>query len=188
MNYEIGKLLINKKQFKKAYLIFSKLLDDKPNDFKANFQMGKMYYELNDLNKSIFYFKKSNKAQPNNPNILFNLALALQGTGKVDKAKKIYLDLILINSKDVKSYYGLFILDIKNITNQLLKNLELIMRENKISLFEKSLINFMFSKLAKNKNNLKEEINPGSPKKWSPCKCEIKICSIEFNLTLHLLN
>ncbi|MDA9950205.1 sulfotransferase, partial [Candidatus Pelagibacter sp.] len=159
MNYEIGKLLINKKKFKKAHHIFSKLLDNKPNDFKANFQMGKMYYELNDLNKSIFYFKKSNKAQPNNPNILFNLALALQGTGEVDGAKKIYLDLILINSKDVKSYYGLFILDIKNITDQLLKNLEIIMRENETSLFEKSLINFMFSKLAKNKNNLKEEIN-----------------------------
>jgi len=159
MNYEIGKLLINKKKFKKAHRIFSKLLDNKPNDFKANFQMGKMYYELNDLNKSIFYFKRSNKAQPNNPNILFNLALALQGTGEVDWAKKIYLDLILINSKDVKSYYGLFILDIKNITDQLLKNLEIIMRENETSLFEKSLINFMFSKLAKNKNNLKEEIN-----------------------------
>ena len=159
MNYEIGKLLINKKQFRKAYHVFSKLLDDKPNDFKANFQMGKMYYELNDLNKSIFYFKRSNKAQPNNPNILFNLALALQGTGEVDEAKKIYLDLILINPKDVKSYYGLFILNIKNITDQLLKNLEIIMRENKISLFEKSLINFMFSKLAKNKDNLVEEIN-----------------------------
>ena len=88
MNYEIGKLLINKKKFKKAHHIFSKLLDNKPNDFKANFQMGKMYYELNDLNKSIFYFKRSNKAQPNNPNILFNLALALQGTGEVDWAKK----------------------------------------------------------------------------------------------------
>ena len=159
MNYEIGKLLINKKQFRKAYHVFSKLLDDKPNDFKANFQMGKMYYELNDLNKSTFYFKRSNKAQPNNPNILFNLALALQGTGEVDEAKKIYLDLILINPKDVKSYYGLFILNIKNITDQLLKNLEIIMRENKISLFEKSLINFMFSKLAKNKDNLVEEIN-----------------------------
>jgi len=33
------------------------------------------------------------------------------------------------------------------------------MRENKISFFEKSLINFMFSKLAKNNDNLKEEIS-----------------------------
>ena len=126
MNYEKGKLLINHKKFKKAYYVFSKLLSQKPNDFRANFQMGKMYYELNDLNKSIFYFNKSNKLQPNNPNILFNLAVALQGVGEITKAKKIYLDLILINPKDVKSYYGLFVLGILNITNNLYQNLELI--------------------------------------------------------------
>ena len=122
MSYETGKLLINHKQFKKAYYIFSKLLREKPDDFKINFQMGKMFYELNDLDKSVFYFKKSNKLQPNNPNILFNLALVFQGMGQIEKAKKIYLDLISINSKDVKSYYGLFILNIKNITNEFIKN------------------------------------------------------------------
>jgi len=159
MSYETGKLLINHKQFKKAYYILSKLLTDKPDDFKVNFQMGKMYYELNDLNKSIFYFKKSNKLQPNNPNILFNLALVNQAMGEVDKAKEIYLNLISINSKDVKSYYGLFVLDIQNINDEFLKNLETIKNENKINLFEKSLINFMFSKFAKKKGNLDEEIS-----------------------------
>ena len=159
MNYETGKLLINHKQFKKAYYIFSKLLREKPDDFKISFQMGKMFYELNDLDKSVFYFKKSNKLQPNNPNILFNLALVFQGMGQIEKAKKIYLDLISINSKDVKSYYGLFILNIKNITNEFIQNLESIRKENKMSLFEKSLINFMFSKFAKQKNNLNDEIN-----------------------------
>ena len=97
MSYETGKLLISHKQFKKAYYIFSKLLTEKPDDFKVNFQMGKMYYELNDLNKSIFYFKKSNKLKPSNPNILFNLALVNQAMGEVDKAKEIYLNLISIN-------------------------------------------------------------------------------------------
>ena len=118
MSYETGKLLINNKQFKKAYYIFSKLLRENPNDFKINFQMGKMYYELNDLDKSVFYFKRSNKLQPNNSNILFNLALVFQGMGQTEKAKKIYLDLISINSNDVKSYYGLFILNIENITDE----------------------------------------------------------------------
>ena len=51
--------------------------------------MGKIYYELNDLNKSILFFEKCNKIQPNTPNILFNLALILQSTGKVKKQKKI---------------------------------------------------------------------------------------------------
>ena len=159
MSYETGKLLINHRQFRKAYYIFSKLLTEKPDDFKVNFQMGKLYYELNDLNKSIFYFKKSNKLHPNNPNILFNLALVLQAMGEIKKAKQIYLDLILKNSRDVKSYYGLFVLDIQNITDEFIKNLETIKNENKITLFEKSLINFMFSKFAKKKGDLDEEIN-----------------------------
>ena len=158
MTYELGKLLVNQKQFKKAHYILSKLLDKKPDDIKVNFQMGKMYYELNNLNKSILYFNKINNLQPNNPNILFNLALALQGTGEVEKAKKIYLDLILKNSKDIKSYYGLFILDKMSISNHLLQNLKTIIEENKISLFEKSLINYMFSKFAKNKGDLNDEI------------------------------
>jgi len=56
MSYETGKLLINNKQFRKAYNIFSKLLTEKKDNFRVNFQMGKLYYELNDLNNSIFYF------------------------------------------------------------------------------------------------------------------------------------
>ena len=158
MTYETGKQLISQKQYKKAFSIFSKLLKDKPNDFKANFQMGKLYYELNNLNKSVFHFKKSNKIQPKNPNILFNLALALRGIGKIEEAKKIYLNLISINVKDVKSYYGLFVLDINFITNEFYQNLEIIIKEEKISLFEKSLINFMFSKFAKKNGKLKDEI------------------------------
>ncbi len=159
MTYETGKQLISQKQYKKAFSIFSKLLKDKPNDFKVNFQMGKLYYELNDLNKSVFHFKKSNETQPKNPNILFNLALALRGMGKMEEAKKIYLNLISINIKDVKSYYGLFVLDINLITNEFYENLEMLIKEDKISLFEKSLINFMFSKFAKKNGKLKEEID-----------------------------
>ena len=84
MTLEIGKILISQKQYKKAFYIFSKLLNNKPNDFKVNFHMGKIYYELNNLNKSVFYFEKSSKIQPHNPNILFNLALALRGMGKIE--------------------------------------------------------------------------------------------------------
>ena len=159
MTYEIGRILIKQKQYKKAFYVFSKLLVNKPNDFKANFHMGKIYYELNELNKSIFYFKKSNKIQSHNPNILFNLALALKATGEIEEAKKIYLNLISINKKDIKSYYGLFSLDINNITKELYQNLESMIKESSISLFEKGLINFIFSKFAKQTGKLKEEIN-----------------------------
>ena len=57
MSYELGKLLIKKKHYNKAFLIFRNILEKKPNDIRANFQIGKIYYELNDLEKSIFFFK-----------------------------------------------------------------------------------------------------------------------------------
>ena len=158
MTHEIGKILIQQKKYKKAFLIFSKLLENNSNDFKANFHMGRIYYNLNILDKSIFFFQKSSKLQPNNPNIIFNLALALQGAGKIESAKEKYLNLISINENDVKSYYGLFILGNKNLNTKHLKKLKNLNKDVKASLFEKSLINFMFSKFEKKKGNLKKEI------------------------------
>ena len=159
MSHEIGKKLIKQKQYKKAFYIFSKLLENNSRDLKANFQMGKIYYELNNLSKSLFFFEKCNKIQPNTPNVLFNLALIFQSTGQVKEAKKQYLNLISINSNDIKSCYGLSILDIGYIETRLYNNLKKIIKENKISLFEKSLINFIFSKYEKKKNEISSEIN-----------------------------
>ena len=158
MSHEIGKKLIKLKQYKKAFYIFSKLLKNNSKDLRSNFQMGKIYYELNSLSKSLLFFEKCNKIQPNTPNIIFNLALIFQSIGKIEEARKQYLNLIAINSKDIKSYYGLCILDIRYIEPKLYSNLEKIIKDNKISLFEKSLINFIFSKYEKKKNELEKEI------------------------------
>ena len=49
MSHELGKILIKQKRYKKAFYIFSKLLKTNPYDLKANFHMGKIYYELNNL-------------------------------------------------------------------------------------------------------------------------------------------
>ena len=158
MSYNLGKLLIKNKKFTKALNIFQNKLINNPNDLRANFQIGKIYYELNDLDKSIKFFQKCDEIQPNTPNVLFNLALALQSTGKVKDAKEKYLNLISINPMDVKSYYGLYTLDIKNITPELFKNLENLVQQNNISLYEKSLINFIFSKIKKKEKLIKDEI------------------------------
>jgi Tfp pilus assembly protein PilF len=159
MTIETVKKFINQKKYKKAFYIISKILENNPNDFKANFHMGKYYYDLNNLDKSVFFFQKSNNLQQNNPNIIFNLALALQGMGRTEQAKKEYLKLISINSKNIRAYYGLFILDVKNITDEFSQNLRSIINKNTTSLYEKSLINFIFSKLAKKNNELNKEIH-----------------------------
>ena len=121
--------------------------------------MGKIFYDLKDLNKSFQFFKKCDEIQPKTPNVLFNLALILQSTGKIQDAKKKYLDLISIYPKDIKSYFGLYALNIKNIIPEFHQNLIELYKDKKISLFEKSLINFIFSKIEKNKENFKKEID-----------------------------
>ena len=158
MSIELGKMLIKKKQFSKALFVLYKILKNKPNDLRTNFQIGKIFYELNDLNKSIIYFQKCNEILPNSPNILFNLALVLQSKGKIEDAKRKYLKLITLNNKDVQSYYGLHSLDIKNITPEFYKNLVKLNTDQTISIFEKSLINFIFSKIEEGEKNLNNEI------------------------------
>ena len=52
MSNEIAKILISKKKFKDAKDILNKLIANNDQDLRANFLLGKIYYDLNDLNKS----------------------------------------------------------------------------------------------------------------------------------------
>ena len=159
MSLELGKQLVQKKQFKKAFIVIKNLLRDNPKDFRNNFLAGQMYYRLNELEKSNTFFQKCDRIQPNTPSVIFNLALILQAQGKIENAKEKYLNLISINKKDVKSYYGLFILNNSNINNKHLETLKNLNNEVNTPLFEKSIINFMFSKFEKKKGNIKQEVD-----------------------------
>ena len=123
MSNEIAKILISKKKFKDAKDILNKLIANNDQDLRANFLLGKIYYDLNDLNKSHFYYEKCKKIDPDNPNVLFNLALILQSNGEISKAKEIYDKLLSINNKDINSYYGLLKLGVENINTKLYENL-----------------------------------------------------------------
>ena len=154
MSLELGKQLVQKKQFKKAFIVIQNLLRDNPKDFRNNFLAGQMYYRLNELEKSNTFFQKCDQIQPNTPSVIFNLALILQAQGKIENAKEKYLNLISINKNDVKSYYGLFILDNSSINNKHRETLKNLNNEVNTSLFEKSIINFMFSKFEKKKKEI----------------------------------
>ena len=149
---------LQKGEFKKALKILEDFIKNGKQNIAIFFYLGKIYFELNDYKKSIFYFRKCNQIQPNSPKILYNLAMVFQGLGKITEAEKLFNKLIDINSDDVHSYYGLFNLNINNITQNYKKKLKDLSNNEKISLFEKSLINFIFSKLEKKEKKLKEEI------------------------------
>ena len=113
--------------------------------------LGKIYYDLNNLDKSLIYYENCRKIEPNNPNVLFNLSLVFQSSGKIEKAKKIYLKLISINKEDIKSYFGLHMLELVISQMKYLPICSLFLKKT-LSLFNQSMINYLFSKIKKIKN------------------------------------
>lgn len=149
---------LQKGEFRKALNLLEIYKEKESDNMALNYYFGKVYFQLNDHKKSLFYFRKCNQINPGNPKILYNLAQVLQGQGKIDEAKKIYEKLIKENSTDIKSYYGLFNLGIKNINDDYVMRLEALSNNKNIKLFDKSLINFILSKLKKKENKLNEEL------------------------------
>ena len=149
---------LQKGEFKKALKILEDLIRNGNKNIAIFFYLGKIYFALNDYKKSIIYFRKCNQIQPNSPKVLYNLALVFQGLGKINEAEKLFNKLININPNDIRSYYGLFNLSINNITEKYKKKLKDLSNSGKINLFEKTLINFIFSKLKKKEKKFTEEI------------------------------
>ena len=149
---------LQKGEFQKALNLLEIGKKKESNNAALNYYFGKVYFQLNDHKKSLFYFRKCNQINPGNPKILYNLAQVLQGQGKIDEAKKIYEKLIKENSKDIKSYYGLFNLGLKNINDDYAIKLKKLSNDKDIKLFDKCFINFILSKLKKKENKLNEEL------------------------------
>ena len=135
-----------------ALNIFKKLHKLNPNDGDILFFLGNIYYELNDLKKSLFYLERSLEKYPNSEAIVNNYAITLQSLGKIDKAKKLFLKLIQSNPNNIKAYFRLFRMNVKNFEKKYLDKIKLIEKEQNLTLGDKSLINFIYSKCEKKKN------------------------------------
>ena len=158
MNYLEGQKLVKQKEFGKALNIFLKLLENDKKNNNIYFYLGLIYSELNDFNKSIFYYDKYLKVEPNSISALHNLAIIKQSIGELNTAKEIYLRLIKLDKSNVRAYFGLLILNINNLTIEHYLQINKIKKSDKISLYEKSLVNFILAKKEKENKNYKKEI------------------------------
>ena len=98
---EIGIKKFKERKLLESLQIFKKLKKSNPNNIDILFFLGNIYYELNDLKKSILYFEQSYNKVPNSPIIINNYANALQSLGKFERAKKLFQDLIKLNPKNI---------------------------------------------------------------------------------------
>ena len=155
---EEGLKKLNEKKILESLFIFQNLEKFYPDNKDIQFCLGNIYYELNDLNKSLKYFKNSYEYYSNSQPVINNYAIALQTTGRIHKAEKLFNKLIELNPNDIKAYYRLYRIGYKDFDKNYLEKIRNFEKNHNFNLQDKSFIYFILSKDEKNKNNIKSEI------------------------------
>jgi len=151
MDNSLGKKFIQEKKFKKALLFFLNELKKGNYSLENYFFLGVTYFELNEIEESIKYYKLALKISPKSIEIIINLASAYLVNGNFLSAEKQYLKVVKINKFEPRGYYGLYSIDERYILkfSKDIKNI----KSNNIFLRE-----YLLSKIAKQNKNYDLEI------------------------------
>ena len=159
MNFLDGQKLVSQKEFGKALDIFLNLKQSNNNNDKILFYLGLIYFELNDFNKSNYYYNEFLKKNPYSVSALYNLALLKQSMGEIEFAKNIYNKLIKLDKNKVRPYYGLFTLNPNYLNEEEFEIILNIKNNFENSIFEQGIIYYLLSKKEKKNKKFFEEIN-----------------------------
>ena len=146
MQLDIGKRLLQDKKFDQAKSFFLNELEKNNKSDRLYFFLGLTFFELNDFEKSIFYYKQSLKNNPNSINIMLNLANAQSTVGNFLTAKNLYLKIIKLDIYNPRAYYGLYSINPNLLDEKHYSLITTIKNKKKIDLYENSLIEFLLSK------------------------------------------
>lgn len=158
MKFLTGQKFVAQKEYGKALKLFLNLKTSDPSNDEISFYLGLIYFELNNFDKSSFYYNKFLEKNPNSITALYNIAFLKQSMGKIEVAKNIYNNLIKIDKNKVRPYYGLFTLNSNNLSENEFKAILKLKNNSKNSIFEKGIINYLLSKKEKKINRLSEEM------------------------------
>ena len=102
--------LLQQKKFLEALNFFLNEIEKGNTDIKLYFLLGLLYFKLNQIENSIYYYKLALKIDAKSINIIINLANSYYVSGKYKNAKNLYLDALKINEHDARPYYGLYLI------------------------------------------------------------------------------
>ena len=159
MELEVGKKLLKKKQYKEAELFFLNELERGNKSSRLYFFLGLTYFELNQFEKSINFYKSSLKIDPKSTDVMINLANVQLTIGNVLSAKSLYLKIIKLDKYNTRAYYGLYSLKPKFLDIKFYSDIFQIRNNKKVDLYESSLVDFLLSKQAKIKGDYKLELD-----------------------------
>ena len=110
MDLEIGKKLIQEKKFDQALSFFLNELEKGNKSLRLYFCLGLIYFELNQIQNSINYYKLALKLQPKSIDLILRLANANYVLGNFLSAKNLYLKVIKLNPYNPSGDYGLYLI------------------------------------------------------------------------------
>ena len=157
MDLEIGKKLIQEKKFDQALSFFLNELEKGNKSLRLYFFLGFIYFELNQIQNSINYYKLALKLQPKSIDLILRLANANYVLGNFLSAKNLYLKVIKLNPYNPSGYYGLYLINPQNLTSKYIPKLIKI-KDKTLNLNENYLVEYLLSKIAKQKNDYEAEL------------------------------
>lgn len=159
MDLATGQNLIKQKKFPQALKLFDDLMKLDPNNRDIYFYLGRIYSELQNFRKSIKFYNKFLETNKNSIACILNLAILYLNIGDIKNSSKNFKKLLKIDKDYIYAYYGLFSLSKDLIEEKDYNHLKTLLNSQKTNLRDKSLINFIFSKRERNKNNIKKELS-----------------------------
>ena len=157
MDLDIGKKFIQIKKFDQALSFFLNELENGNKSVRLYFFLGFVYFELNQIQNSIKYYKLALKIEPKSINILLSLANSNYVLGNFISAKSLYLKVIKMNKYNPRGYYGLYLINPQYLASKYLSDLIEIKNRN-TNLNEKYLVEYLLSKIAKQKKDYDSEL------------------------------
>ena len=149
MSLDLGKKFISQKNFKDAEKIFLDL-NKNNNNFEINYNLGVVYFELRNIEKSLQFFEKCKKIDPKSLNTYLKVAYLEQSTGDIEKSLSTYLKVLDINIRDIRAYYGIFTLKPNFLKTSHFEIIKQINDNPNPNILEKFLSKFLLSKKEKN--------------------------------------
>ena len=157
MDLDVGKKFIQEKKFDQALSFFLNELEKGNKSLRLYFFLGFVYFELNQIQNSINYYKLALKIEPKSIDIILKLANANYVLGNFLTSKSLYTKVIKLNKFNPRGYYGLYLIKPQYLTSKYAPDLIEIKNRN-INLYDNYLAEYLLSKIAKQENDYESEL------------------------------
>ncbi|CAG37270.1 tetratricopeptide repeat protein [Desulfotalea psychrophila] len=90
-----------------ALQLYNELLLSFPKAFLLNYNIGLLYYEINDFSQAKKHYLIAQQEYPNSHDLLYNLGLCQKKSGEIEEAKKSFLEALQCEGDDIDCLYNL---------------------------------------------------------------------------------